>query len=204
MITVVLSWIYIFIICFLLGVGVFSLGTKLCGKKDFTAPVSLLTVLVSKKLVAYFSASGITAKVAEDLADAIGADIFEIRPEVPYTKADLNWMDKKSRSTIEMSNPDFRPAIAAKRDNMDEYDTIFVGFPIWWYVAPTIINTFLESYDLKNKTIIPFATSGSSDMGKTNEKLAPSCPGSKLLHGKVFNASSTKADLSAWVDSLNF
>lgn len=161
-------------------------------------------IVMSKKLVAYFSASGITAKVAEDLADAIGADIFEIRPEVPYTKADLNWMDKKSRSTIEMSNPDFRPAIAAKRDNMDEYDTIFVGFPIWWYVAPTIINTFLESYDLKNKTIIPFATSGSSDMGKTNEKLAPSCPGSKLLHGKVFNASSTKADLSAWVDSLNF
>ena len=159
---------------------------------------------MSKKLVAYFSASGITAKVAEDLADAIGADIFEIRPEVPYTKADLNWMDKKSRSTIEMSNPDFRPAIAVKRDNMDEYDTIFVGFPIWWYVAPTIINTFLESYDLKNKTIIPFATSGSSDMGKTNEMLAPSCPGSKLLYGKVFNASSTKADLSAWVDSLNF
>lgn len=159
---------------------------------------------MSKKLVAYFSASGVTARVAENLADAIGADIFEIRPEVPYTKADLNWMDKKSRSTIEMSNPDFRPAIAAKRDNMDEYDTIFVGFPIWWYVAPTIINTFLESYDLKNKTIIPFATSGSSDMGKTNEKLAPSCPGSKLLHGKVFNASSTKADLSAWVDSLNF
>ena len=137
---------------------------------------------MSKKLVAYFSASGITAKVAEDLADAIGADIFEIRPEVPYTKADLNWMDKKSRSTIEMSNPDSRPAIAAKRDNMDEYDTIFVGFPIWWYIAPTIINTFLESYDLKNKTIIPFATSGGSDMGKTNEKLAPSCPGSKLLH----------------------
>ena len=159
---------------------------------------------MSKKLVAYFSASGITAKVAEDLADAIGADIFEIRPEVPYTKADLNWMDKKSRSTIEMSNPDFRPAIAVKRDNMDEYDTIFVGFPIWWYVAPTIINTFLESYDLKNKTIIPFATSGSSDMGKTNEKLAPSCRGSKLLHGKVFNTSSTKAELSAWVDSLNF
>ena len=140
---------------------------------------------MSKKLVAYFSASGITAKVAEDLADAIGADIFEIRPEVPYTKADLNWMDKKSRSTIEMSNPDSRPAIAAKRDNMDEYDTIFVGFPIWWYIAPTIINTFLESYDLKNKTIIPFATSGGSDMGKTNEKLAPSCPGSKLLHNAL-------------------
>ena len=134
---------------------------------------------MSKRLVAYFSASGVTAKVAENLADAIGADIFEIQPEVPYTKADLNWMDKKSRSTIEMSDPTSRPAIAAKRDNMDEYDTIFVGFPIWWYIAPTIINTFLESYDLKGKTIIPFATSGGSDMGKTNEKLAPSCPGTK-------------------------
>ena len=100
---------------------------------------------MSKRLVAYFSASGVTAKVAENLADAIGADIFEIQPEVPYTKADLNWMDKNSRSTIEMSDPTSRPAIAAKRDNMDEYDTIFVGFPIWWYVAPTIINTFLEN-----------------------------------------------------------
>lgn len=100
---------------------------------------------MSKQLVSYFSASGITAKVAENLADAIGADIFEIQPKVPYTKADLNWMDKKARSTIEMSDPASRPAIAVKRDNMEDYDTIFVGFPIWWYVAPTIINTFLES-----------------------------------------------------------
>ena len=159
---------------------------------------------MNKILIAYFSASGETGKLAKTLSAVTGGDLFEIRPETAYTSADLNWMDKKSRSTIEMSNPDSRPAIAAKRDNMDEYDTIFVGFPIWWYIAPTIINTFLESYDLKNKTIIPFATSGGSDMGKTNEKLAPSCPGSKLLHGKVFNASSTKADLSAWVDSLNF
>ena len=143
---------------------------------------------MSKKLVAYFSASGITAKVAEDLANAIGADIFEIQPEVPYTKADLNWMDKKSRSTIEMSDPTSRPAIAAKRDNMDEYDTIFVGFPIWWYVAPTIINTFLESYDLKGKTIIPFATSGGSDMGKTNEKLAPSCPGASFFRYRAIRS----------------
>lgn len=102
-----------------------------------------------------------------------------------------------------MSDLNSRPAIATKRDNMDEYDTIFVGFPIWWYVAPTIINTFLESYNLKGKTIIPFATSGGSGMGKTNEKLAPSCTGAKLLHGKVFNAYSSKADLSAWVETLN-
>ena len=158
---------------------------------------------MSKRLVAYFSASGVTAKVAENLADAIGADIFEIQPEVPYTKADLNWMEKKACSTIEMGDLASRPAIAAKRDNMDEYGIIFVGFPIWWYVAPTIINTFLESYNLKGKTIIPFATSGGSGMGKINENLAPSCPGAKLLHGKVFSSYSSKADLSAWVETLS-
>ena len=123
---------------------------------------------MSNKLVAYFSASGVTAKVAETLAEAIGADIFEIEPKVPYTEADLNWMNKNARSTIEMNDPASRPEIAAKRDNMADYDTIFVGFPIWWYVAPTIINTFLESYDLTGKTIIPFATSGGSGIGKTN------------------------------------
>ena len=117
---------------------------------------------MSRKLVAYFSASGVTAKVAETLSEAIGADLYEIEPKVPYTKADLDWMDKKSRSSIEMNNPTSRPSIAGKRDNMDDYDTVFVGFPIWWYVAPTIINTFLESYDLTGETIIPFATSGGS------------------------------------------
>ena len=157
---------------------------------------------MSKKLVAYFSASGTTAKVAESLAEAIGADIFEIAPEVPYTPADLDWMDKKSRSTIEMQNPTSRPAIAAKRDHMADYDTIFLGFPIWWYVAPTIINTFLESHDLTGKTIVPFATSGGSGMGKTNEKLLPSCPGAKLLEGKVFMSSTGKAELAKWVDGL--
>ena len=124
---------------------------------------------MSKKLVAYFSASGVTAKVAETLAEAIGADIFEI---------------------------------AIKRDNMKDYDTIFVGFPIWWYVAPTIINTFLESYDMTGKTIIPFATSGGSGIGKTNERLAPSCKGAKLLEGKVFKSSVGHKELAAWVDGL--
>ena len=157
---------------------------------------------MSKKLLAYFSASGTTARVAEILAEAIGADIFEIAPEVPYTPADLDWMDKKSRSTIEMQNPTSRPAIAAKRDHMADYDTIFLGFPIWWYVAPTIINTFLESHDLTGKTIVPFATSGGSGMGKTNEKLLPSCPGAKLLEGKVFKSSTGKAELAKWVDGL--
>ena len=157
---------------------------------------------MSKKLVAYFSASGVTAKVAETLAEAIGADIFEIEPKVPYTEADLNWMDKKARSTIEMSDPASRPEIAAKRDNMKDYDTIFVGFPSWWYVAPTIINTFLESYDLTGKTIIPFATSGGSDIGKTNERLTPSCKGAKLLNGKVFKHNVGHKELATWVDGL--
>ena len=158
---------------------------------------------MSKKLVAYFSASGVTAKVAETLSEAIGADLYEIEPEVPYTKADLNWMDKQSRSTIEMNDPASRPAIKGMRDNMDDYDTVFVGFPIWWYVAPTIINTFLESYDLTGKTIIPFATSGSSGMGKTNEKLQPSCPNSKLIEGKVFKKSVSKSEFAIWADGLN-
>lgn len=157
---------------------------------------------MSRKLVAYFSASGVTAKVAEKLSEAIGADLYAIEPEVPYTKADLDWMDKKSRSTIEMNNPASRPAITGKRDNMNDYDTVFIGFPIWWYVAPTIINTFLESYDLTDKTIIPFATSGGSDMGKTNEKLLPSCKGAKLLNGKVFKASVSGADLAKWAEGL--
>lgn len=157
---------------------------------------------MSRKLVAYFSASGVTAKVAERLSEAIGADLYEIEPQVAYTKADLDWMDKKSRSTIEMNDPASRPAISGKRDNMEVYDTIFVGFPIWWYVAPTIINTFLESYNLNGKTIIPFATSGGSGMGKTNEKLMPSCLGAKLLEGKVLASNIKIAELNAWVESL--
>lgn len=158
---------------------------------------------MNRKLVAYFSASGVTAKVADTLSEAIGADLYAIEPAVPYTKADLDWMDKQSRSTIEMNDPASRPAIADKRDNMAEYDTIFVGFPIWWYVAPTIINTFLESYDMTGKTIIPFATSGGSDMGKTNERLLPSCTGAKLLDGNVFKSNTSRKELVDWAESLD-
>jgi len=158
---------------------------------------------MSRKLVAFFSASGVTAKVAETLSETIGADLFAIEPKVPYTKADLDWMDKNSRSTLEMNDPSSRPAIARKRDNMDEYDTVFVGFPIWWYVAPTIINTFLESYELAGKTIIPFATSGGSGMGKTNEKLLPSCKGAKLMEGKVLKAKVNVDEVATWVAELN-
>ena len=157
---------------------------------------------MSRKLVAYFSATGTTARVAEKLSDAIGADLFEIAPEVPYTKKDLDWMNKESRSSIEMRDEKSRPEIAVKRDNMAEYDVIFVGFPIWWYVAPTIINTFLESYDLTGKTVIPFATSGGSGMGKTNEKLSVSCKGGKLLEGKVFKENVGSTELLEWATQI--
>jgi len=155
---------------------------------------------VSKKLVAYFSASGITAKVAERLSESIGADLHEITPKVRYTEADLDSRDKNSRSSVEMSNPASRPEIERVRDNMADYDTIYVGFPIWWYIAPTIINTFLESYDLAGKTIVPFATSGGSGMGKTNEMLQPSCTGAKLVDGKLFKADVSKQELTTWAD----
>ena len=139
-----------------------------------------------------------TKKLAQTLADAIGADLFEIAPKVPYTRADLNWMDKQSRSTIEMQNPASRPETAGTCANIADYDTVFVGFPIWWYVAPTIVNTFLESCDLTGKTVVPFATSGGSGMGGTNEALAPSCRGARLLEGKVFRSSTNAETLCEW------
>ena len=155
---------------------------------------------MSHKLVAYFSASGITAKVAQNLAAAIGADLFEIVPRVPYTEADLDWRDKTSRSSVEMSHPASRPEIQSGCDNIGDYDVIFIGFPIWWYVAPTIINTFLESHDLAGKALVPFATSGGSGMGNTNAVLLPSCPGAHLADGRVFKASATQAELAGWAD----
>ena len=157
---------------------------------------------MSRCLVSYFSASGITAKLAESLSDAIGADLFEIVPKVRYTKADLDWRDKSSRSSIEMNDPASRPEIESTRDNIADYDVVYVGFPIWWYVAPTIITTFLESHALMGKTIVPFATSGSSGMGKTNEALLPSCKGAKLVEGKVFKANTSKQDLADWANQF--
>ena len=157
---------------------------------------------MSKILVAYFSATGTTAKVSKVLAEVLMADIFEIKPEIPYTNADLDWRNPKSRSSIEMKDKSSRPAIAEALGNMADYDTVYVGFPIWWYVAPTIINTFLEQYDLTEKTIIPFATSGSSDMGETNTALLPSCPGAILLDGKVWKVPADKDELSVWTDGF--
>ncbi|MDD4278826.1 flavodoxin [Candidatus Sumerlaeota bacterium] len=156
-----------------------------------------------KSLVAYFSCSGITKRVAKTLADAVGGDLYEIRPVDTYTKADLDWMDKKSRSTLEMNDPACRPAIDGRVSDMSQYDVVYLGFPIWWYIAPSIINTFLESYDFAGKTIVPFATSGSSGLGKTEAGLHKICPDTvKWRPGRMLNGNPSTADLMDWVKSL--
>ena len=157
---------------------------------------------MSKKLVAYFSASGVTGAVAKNLAEAAGADLYEIKPKVPYTNADLNWNDKNARSTVEMRDKASRPEMADKDAKAGDYDVIFLGFPVWWYVAPTIINTFLEAYDLSGKTIILFATSGGSGFGKTVENLKPSAPGADIREGKLLNGRPSVAELKKWADGL--
>ena len=140
---------------------------------------------MSKKLVAYFSASGRTASLAQKLSQAAGADLYEIKPAVPYTTADLNWQNKQSRSSVEMSDKSSRPALADKNVDIAAYDTVYVGFPIWWYIAPTIINSFLESYDFSGKKIILFATSGGSGFGSAVTNLKSSAPGAQIIEGKV-------------------
>lgn len=156
---------------------------------------------MSKKLVAYFSASGRTAKVAEKLANELGADICEIKPEIKYTKADLNWMDKKSRSSMEMNNKSFRPAILIGDVDVSGYDTIYLGFPIWWYVAPTLINTFLEAYDFSGKKIVLFATSGGSGFGNTVTELQPSAPGAEIVETTVLTGMLTEAKIKALTEA---
>lgn len=155
----------------------------------------------NKKLVAYFSATGTTMEAATRLAQAAGADLYEIVPEVRYTPADLNWNNKSSRSSVEMADKSSRPAIAGKVENMAQYDTIFVGFPIWWYVAPTIINTFLEQYDLEGKTIIPFFTSGGSGAGQTLKYLKPSAPGAHWVEPKNLNYMGD-SEIKSWINTL--
>lgn len=156
---------------------------------------------MSKKLVAYFSATGTTRQAAEWLASAIGADLFEIRPAQPYTSADLDWTNKRSRSSLEMNNPACRPEIAAQCLNMAQYDTVFIGFPIWWYVAPSIINTFVERYDFSGKTLVPFATSGGSGLGHTVAGLKKLCPAANWNEGKLVNGMSEQA-LRNWATEL--
>ena len=159
---------------------------------------------MSKKLVAYFSATGRTAKVAKLLAEALGADIHEIQPKIPYTKADLNWLNKKSRSSVEMNNKSIRPEITESNMQIADYDVIFLGFPIWWYVAPTIINTFMESADFSDKKIILFATSGGSKFGKTVEELKVSVSSdTEIIEGKLLNGRQSIDSVKAWTDTLD-
>ena len=158
---------------------------------------------MSKKLVVFFSASGVTKNVAKNLATAIEGDLYEIKPEVPYTNEDLNWMDKKSRSSVEMKDKKSRPAIVDDGFDVSGYDTIFLGFPIWWYIAPTIINTFLEAHDFSNKTIVLFATSGGSGFGKAVENLKGSVSESAVIkEGKILNGHPSVEALKDWADSL--
>ena len=156
--------------------------------------------VMSKKLVAFFSASGTTARVAENLAKVAGANLYEIKPAVPYTKDDLNWMNKQSRSSVEMRDKSSRPALADTDANIAAYDTIFIGFPIWWYIAPTIINTFLEAYDFSGKKIILFATSGGSGFGKAVQNLQPSAPDAQIIAGEILNGNPNEKKLKTFAN----
>ena len=157
---------------------------------------------MSKTLVAYFSAGGTTRAVAEQLAAAIGGDLYEIKPAVPYTVADLNWRDRRSRSSMEMNDPGSRPELADHNAPVAGCDRIFLGFPIWWYTAPHIIRTFLERYAFTGKTIVLFATSGGSGLGKTAQELASSCPGATVVAGGMLNGNPSEAALKQWADNL--
>jgi flavodoxin len=154
-------------------------------------------------LIAYFSATGTTAKAAKLLAGAVGGTLYEIRPAVPYTSADLNWMDKNSRSSVEMNDKHSRPALADHAAPVADYDVVFLGFPIWWYVAPTILNTFLEAYDFTGKTIVLFATSGGSGLGKSAAVLRASAPGARIVDGLLLNGRLSEMELKSWVSGLN-
>ncbi len=156
---------------------------------------------MKKILVAYFSASGVTKKVAEKMAKAVGGDLFEITPEQLYTRADLNWMDKQSRSTVEMKDRDCRPAMAAKPD-VSGYDVILVGFPVWWYREPSIIDTFMESADFTGKTVVPFCTSGGSGLGDSAKNMQSLAPGANVLDGKRFSSSASEDELKKWAEQF--
>ena len=158
---------------------------------------------MSKTVVAYFSASGRTAKLAKTLASAAGAELYEIRPAVPYVRKDLNWMDKKSRSTVEMQDPDCRPALADAAAPVAEAEVLFLGFPIWWYREPSIIDSFLDAYDLSGKTLIPFFTSGGSQLGEGQGRIETLARGARVLPGKRFSAKAGEGELLSWIAGLD-
>lgn len=157
---------------------------------------------MSRKLVAYFSAGGVTAAAAKKLAEAGSADLYEIRPEVPYTGADLDWTNKKSRSSLEMNDPSSRPALADTSADIAGHDVIFLGFPVWWYTAPALIRTFLEAYDFSGKIIVPFATSGGSGLGKTAKTLQETVPSAEVKEGRMLNGKLQTADLKTWIENF--
>ncbi len=153
---------------------------------------------MKKVLVSYFSASGVTKKIAEKLSKEIGADLFEIQPEIPYKDADLDWQNSKSRSSIEMNDKSCRPAISSKVEDMGRYDVVFIGFPIWWYREPSIIDTFMAAYDFRGKTVVPFATSGGSQLGNSGKNMEALAPGASVKNGKKFAANASGKELAAW------
>ena len=157
---------------------------------------------MKEKIVAYFSASGSTARLAKTLASAAEAELYEIRPAVPYERRDLNWMDKKSRSTVEMQDPDCRPALANTDAPVAAADTIFVGFPIWWYREPSIIDSFLDAYDWSGKTVVPFCTSGGSDLGEGQTRIEELAKGANVLRGRRFSARASESELKKWLVTL--
>ena len=183
----------------IIGAGV----TFALSNKPNTKEIKENANMDTKTLVAYFSATGTTKRTAENLAKAAGADLYEIKPLKPYTSADLNWHDSNSRSSIEMKDHSSRPEIASDNFSVSEYDTIYLGFPIWWYIAPTIINTFLEKHDFSNKKIILFATSGGSGFGRTVDNLKPSVSSSTtIIEGKLLNGNPSVDELKKWTESL--
>ena len=157
---------------------------------------------MSKTLIAYFSAQGSTAKLAKTLAAAAEAELYEIKPAVPYERRDLNWMDKKSRTTLEMKDPNCRPALADTNAPVAESDVIFLGFPIWWYREPSIIDSFLDAYDWAGKTVVPFFTSGGSDLGEGQDRIEMLAKGAKVLRGRRFNARASESDLKKWIETM--
>lgn len=157
---------------------------------------------MSKTLVAYFSASGVTAAVAKKLAAASGADLFEIQPEQLYTDDDLNWQNSRSRSSVEMNDRSCRPAIATAVENMAQYETVFVGFPVWWYREPSIIDTFMEAYDFSGKKVVPFCTSGGSGLGDSSQNMQALAPCAKVVNGKRFSPSVSEGELKTWAESV--
>ncbi len=191
------------ILLIILGLFIIGAGVVFALQNKHTESKGVLNMTNKKVLVAYFSATGTTKKVAENLAKATGGDLYEIKPLKPYTDADLDWTNKQSRSTVEMDNHNSRPEMVNDDFSVAEYDTVFLGFPIWWYIAPTIVNTFLEKHDFSNQTIVLFATSGGSRFGKTIDNLRPSVPNStKIIEGDILNGNPSVDELKKWVESL--